>query len=132
MTQVLVVEDDALVRDTLRMLLEDTEHSVRECSTGESALDALRGTSERYVVLLDLIMPGLDGVSLLRTVCADPQLSSQHAYIVVTAGSPRSLDEVRPLLNALQGQMVPKPFDVDTLLQAITVAERRLRGTTAS
>jgi CheY-like chemotaxis protein len=129
MAQVLVVEDDKPIRDTLRILLEDSEHTVREVSTGEAALEVLRTTDIRFVVLLDLIMPGMDGASVLRAVCADPGLSSQHAYLVVSAGSARDLEPVAPLLAVLRGQIVPKPFDLDTLLQAIAAAERQLSGT---
>jgi CheY-like chemotaxis protein len=129
MTKILVVDDDEPIRDTLRALLEDNDHIVREVTTGEAALEALealRETSERYVVLLDLIMPGMDGVAVLRAVLSDRRLSAQHAYLVVTAGGARDVTRAEPLLAELNGRIVTKPFDVDTLLQAINAAALQL------
>jgi CheY-like chemotaxis protein len=129
MAHVLVVEDDEAIRESLRDLLEDTDHTMSEVATGEAALEVLRNTTQRFVVLLDLILPGMDGASVLRTVCADPHLSSQHAYLVVSAGSTRDFEQAEPLLAVLHGQLVPKPFDVETLLGAIAAAELQLNGT---
>jgi CheY-like chemotaxis protein len=126
MARVLVVDDDEPIRDTLRVLLEENDHIVHEASSGEAALDILRATSDRFVVLLDLIMPGLDGVGVLQAVYADSRLSVQHAYILVSAGGAGDIARAEPLLATLQGSVVNKPFDMDTLLDAVDAAARRL------
>jgi CheY-like chemotaxis protein len=126
MARVLVVDDDEPIRDTLRVLLEDYDHIVHEATNGEAALDILRSTSDRFVVLLDLIMPGLDGVAVLRAVSADSRLSTQHAYVLVSAGGASDIARAEPLLATLQGRVVNKPFDMDTLLDAVDAAARRL------
>jgi two-component system nitrogen regulation response regulator NtrX len=126
MARVLVVDDDEPIRDTLRVLLEESNHIVYEASSGEAAIDILRNTPYRFVVLLDLIMPGLDGVAVLRAVSADSRLSLQHAYILVSAGGAGDIARAEPLLTTLQGRAVNKPFDMDTLLDAVEAAARQL------
>lgn len=126
MARILVVDDDEPIRDTLRVLLEDNDHIVREAENGAAALDILRATSERYVVLLDLIMPVMDGVATLSAVCADPRLRAQHVYLLVSAGGPSDIARAEPFLSTLHGRVVNKPFDMDIILDAVDAATRQL------
>ncbi len=128
MTHVLVVDDEPGQREMLRLLLEDAGHAVAEASTGEAALELLRTTPERTVVLLDQRMPRLDGDQVLAAVAADPALATRHAYILVTA-SPHKLRAAPPVvLDGLRVPVVEKPFDVDALLAAVAEAAAHLAG----
>src|SRR6516165_4584281 len=60
-TQVLVVDDDDAIRETLRSVLEDAGYTVVEDHDGLAAVQRLRRSRTPMVVLLDLMMPGLDG-----------------------------------------------------------------------
>jgi CheY-like chemotaxis protein len=71
---VLLVDDDAPVRDSLRKVLEYEGYTVSEASDGPRALEALKRETPD-VVLLDIKMPGMDGMEVLkRIVEADPAL----------------------------------------------------------
>jgi CheY-like chemotaxis protein len=125
---VLVVDDDAAIRQALHLLMEDAGHDVLEAGNGQEALDCLRVTPHRLVTLLDVQMPVLDGLAVLRTVSQDQRLASQHAYILVTAYPDRLLSNfVATLLTTqLAVPLVRKPFDVDAMLAAVAAAARRL------
>ncbi len=65
--KILLVDDDAFIRDMYATKFGEEGHDVQVAKTGEQALEALRG--ENYdVVLMDMIMPGLDGIGLLKAI----------------------------------------------------------------
>jgi len=122
MAHVLIVDDDEGIRESLRYALEDAGHTVLEVPDGIEALKLLRESSQRMVVLVDLMMPGLDGAGVLGAVAADPQLASQYAYILMTA-NPRTLPPAfAGLLQSLAVPYFAKPFDVDDLLTLVDKA----------
>jgi CheY-like chemotaxis protein len=84
MAHVLIVNDDDVLRASLRDALEDAGHDVSEACDGLAALRLLRHAADRMVVLVDRTMPGLDGAGLLACVAGDAQLSARHTYIVMT------------------------------------------------
>ncbi len=82
---VLVVDDDRAIRETLRLALEDEGYAVLEAANGLVALELLRSHVVPMVVLLDLRMPRLDGIEVLREVVGSAELSGRNAYALVTA-----------------------------------------------
>jgi CheY-like chemotaxis protein len=124
--RVLVVDDDEDIRETLRFALEDAGYHVFEAPDGLAALRILRSTSERMVVLLDLMMPGLDGAGVLGAVAGDARLASQFAYILVTANTKTLTLAFANLLRNLHVTTITKPFDVDVLLAVVRQAGDRL------
>ncbi|HLJ80264.1 MAG TPA: response regulator [Ktedonobacterales bacterium] len=125
-TRVLIVDDDEGIRETIRFALEDAGYTVAEASDGLAALKQLRAGRERMVVLLDLMMPGLDGAGLLGAVAADAQLSSQYAFVLITANTKTLTLAFATLLQNLSVPVLTKPFDIDTLLDAVATAAHRL------
>lgn len=123
---VLIVDDDEAIRDTLRFALEDSGYVVSEASDGLSALKQLRVAPGRCVVLLDLMMPGLDGAGVLGAVAGDQRLATRHAYILVTANTRTLTLAFVNLLSSLSVPIINKPFDVDTLLEVVSGAAQRL------
>ncbi|HEX8628744.1 MAG TPA: response regulator transcription factor [Catenuloplanes sp.] len=69
MYQVLIIEDDPAVRDGLELALRRQGHDVRVAGTGEQGLDLLRGAPPDIVVL-DLMLPGIDGFEVCRRIRA--------------------------------------------------------------
>lgn len=65
--EVLIVDDDAGIRSALRRGLELAEFDVRDVATGEAALDAI-GERPPAIVVLDVAMPGIDGVEVVRRI----------------------------------------------------------------
>jgi excisionase family DNA binding protein len=107
---VLVVDDDARLREYMRVNLEIEGYSVREAETGELALAAIEDQAPD-LVLLDVVMPGVDGWQLLR------QLEERHGSIPVIMFSGQ-VDERSAAEAAEHGAsgFVGKPFDPQELL----------------
>ena len=125
MMWVLVVDDDAPTRETLRLALEDAGYVVLEAKDGSQALDILRRTRRRLVALVDLLMPELTGVDLLREVARERGLARRHRYIAMTAGDDLLARSVTDTMAALGGQLLLKPFGIEALLAAVSLAAAR-------
>jgi DNA-binding NarL/FixJ family response regulator len=117
--RVAVVDDQALVRMGLRVLLEsepDTE-LVGEAADGAAGVDLVRTTAPD-VVLMDVRMPGTDGLTALRRITDDPSLRDVRVVVLTTF----ELDEyVFEALAAGAGGFVLKDGDPADLLRAIRV-----------
>ena len=116
---VLVVDDDASIRETLHELLADAGYVVNEARDGLQALDHLRKAPEPVIVLLDLMMPRMDGAALLGAVAGDSGRLRRHTYIMMTAGHQTLSLAFAHLLSDLDVQVIYKPFDIDRLLDLI-------------
>jgi len=123
-TSVLIVDDDISIRETLRSLLEDAGYAVFEVQDGLQALDYLRKTPSPMIVLLDLMMPRLDGAGLLGAVEGDTRRLVRHRYILMTASHETLSLAFVHLLSDLTVPVLHKPFDIDKLLEII--ASRKL------
>ena len=83
--RVLIADDEALVRGGFRVLV-DTEPGmvvVGEAADGATAVDLVRRTRPD-VVLMDIRMPGVDGLGATREIAADPELAGVHVLILTT------------------------------------------------
>jgi CheY-like chemotaxis protein len=119
MQRVLVVDDDRAIRETLRIVLEEEGYLVAEASDGLSALEIIRGSLQPLVVVLDFIMPRLDGAGVLRAVLEDPALAARHAYILTTANIEIMPKGLVSLLARIAVPILPKPLDLDDLLGTV-------------
>lgn len=117
MSHILIVDDDAEVRSLLHMALEEEGHAVDEAENGQVALEKLRASSERLVVLLDYLMPGMDGLAVLRAIAPDETLARRHSYIVMSAGRFFPADD--EALRGLFVEVLPKPFDLEKIFQKV-------------
>lgn len=109
---ILVVDDDADIRDSLREVLEDEGYDVACVANGREALDHLKTTSPApCVILLDLMMPIMDGWQFRREQMANPEIS-QIPLIVITATGNRPV-----LIDA--AELVLKPLELARLFEAV-------------
>jgi DNA-binding response OmpR family regulator len=83
---VLVVEDDADIRLLLRDVLRDEGIDVRVARHGEQALDVLRHETPPDLVLLDLMMPVMDGWRLRRAMLEEPELAEIPVIVLSALG----------------------------------------------
>lgn len=114
MASVLIVEDDRDTREMLGRFLELEGFDVRTAANGKSALDALRGDAgDASVIVLDLMMPVMDGWQFRQHQARDPRLAD-IPVVVVTAAGPR--DAIPPI--DAHG-WISKPVDLDRLLETI-------------
>lgn len=120
--RVLLADDQALMRAGFRALLdaEDDLEVVGEATNGTSAVQLSRRLRPD-VVLMDVQMPGLDGIEATRHIAADPDLAAIHVLILTNYG----LDSyVFAALRAGASGFLLKDADPTDLLQAIAVVAR--------
>jgi CheY-like chemotaxis protein len=111
---VLVIDDDREVRESLRTLLQLDGHKVKTARDGQDALKQLRGGLRPSIILLDLMMPAMDGQHFRAEQLRDPEFA--HIPVVVLSG------HYDPQQNAASLGAVAslrKPADIDTVLQLI-------------
>ncbi|MGZ3636536.1 MAG: response regulator [Ktedonobacterales bacterium] len=125
--EILVVDDDFSIRETLQMLLEEDGYTVAEVAEGGAALAYLRQHNDPMVVLLDHVMPGMDGAQTLQAVAQDEQLAHTHAYILLTASARNVVSSLLNSLGDLSVTVVAKPFDLDELLDTVARISRELQ-----
>ncbi len=104
---VLVVDDDARLREYMRVNLEQAGYSVWEAENGERALSAIEDQAPD-LVLLDVVMPGIDGWQLLR------ELQERHGSIPVIMFSGQT--DAPTATERGASAFVGKPFDPEELL----------------
>ena len=113
--RILVVDDELEVRLVLREFLSGRGYDVQLAESGFRALEIAEEFNPQ-VVLLDVMMPKMDGVETLRQLLeARPGLS----VIMVTANS--DVGTTSKLLALGAADYIPKPFDLDYLDQAISI-----------
>ena len=123
--RVLVVDDDRVNRMLLTRSLESEGHRVRCVENGREALDVLRH-DPFDVVLLDIVMPELDGVAVLDRMKSDPAL--QDVPVIMISG----VDATESVLRCIElgaEDYLPKPFDPVLLRARISagLTKKRLR-----
>ena len=126
MPQVLIVDDDEDIRAVLRIALEDAGYSVRDAADGDAAMNVLRQADTAMIVLVDYVMPRVDGVELLDATASLPPDAPGHAYILITASPQRIGPELAAQLATRGVSVVPKPFDMSTILDAVAQASAQL------
>jgi CheY-like chemotaxis protein len=107
---VLLVEDDDLVRGAMKMVLEWEGYRVTCAANGRDALELLRASGPPSVIMLDLMMPVLDGWQFCQQQKQDPALAAIPVVIVSAAHGAAEVEA---------SGHVRKPFQPEELLQAI-------------
>ena len=110
--RILLVEDDSGIRESVAECLEIEGYEVAALSNGPDVLEWL-SREIPDVLLVDLVMPVMNGGELLERVRADPRLASVPA-VLMTAAIPTAQSPV-PKADAL----LPKPFELDALLDVV-------------
>lgn len=115
MPRVLVVDDDPQVLRLLRVNFELEGYDVMTATNGEEALD-LVGRDSPDAVICDVMMPGIDGLEVVRRLRADPATVALP-LVVVSAKAQRS--DVAAGLQLGADAYVTKPFDPAELLEVV-------------
>lgn len=111
MKRVMVVDDEPGVRNMLVAVLEDEGYSVLSATNGAQAL-ALLEREHPDLVLLDIMLPGVDGREVFRRMADLPGAAETPVMLMSAAARPNLTD------RRLAG-FLPKPFDLDQLLVAV-------------
>ncbi len=111
---ILLVEDDLDIRDALSCALRDEGYCVRGVANGLQALDALRRSSDVHVILLDLMMPVMDGWAFRAAQRADPSIAS--IPVIVLSAETAGIERDTTLSPAA---ILRKPVQLGALLAAV-------------
>lgn len=126
-THVLVVDDDQDIRSAWASALDDEGYATQTASDGAAAVEKLRASPDPVIVLLDLMMPKLDGAGVLAAALEDPLLR-RHKYILATANFGKFTPDLAEARAHLGVPLLAKPTDIDDMLAAIESAESRLQA----
>lgn len=111
---ILIVEDDGAVRGPLCELLEDEGYAVVEAADGAEALAALGAMPRPALIILDLMMPGMNGWELYQQLQGDPQLAS---IPIVVLSAVAAFQQRRGKLDV--AAVLPKPVNLSRLQQIV-------------
>lgn len=113
---VLVIEDDIDILRAITQVLEDEGYTVRGAANGRAALDLLRAPGARppRVILLDLMMPVMDGWAFRSEQLRDPALAGIPVIVLTADGSAEEKGSTMGSAGALR-----KPVELETLLAAV-------------
>jgi CheY-like chemotaxis protein len=111
---ILLVEDDPSIQGAVTMLLEREGFTVTCAFNGEEALQALHAGDSPALILLDMVMPVMDGTEFRRAQQLEPRLACIPVVVLsATTGAEPPADMPPP------SAVMPKPFDIDQLLAMV-------------
>lgn len=122
---ILLVDDDALMRRSLAFHMEQAGYKVHTAANAEDAISLVQRTPPDLVIL-DIGLPGMDGLEALREL----RRVTQNLPVIFLTGRRREFDEVLGLeLGA--DDYITKPFDVDVVLARVKAVLRRIEKNSA-
>jgi CheY-like chemotaxis protein len=110
MTRVMIIEDEVDIRQGIAVALELEGYEVVEAADGREALQKLRQYAPPAAILLDLMMPGMNGWQFRDEQRRDPELAKIPVIVVSAAGRDASIPA---------DSYVTKPFALETLFDAL-------------
>lgn len=121
MTELLIIDDDTIVRESIATYLEDSGFQVYEESCGQSGLEKFKQSSPR-IVITDLRMPGIDGLSILKSI----RKLSPETPVIVISGLGVVGDVVEALRLGASDYLVKPLVDMEVLVHSVNRALERL------
>ena len=124
--RILVIDDDLAIRVLLQAVLRRMKFDVELAEDGAAGLEKLQNDTAYDLILLDLMMPRLNGYEFIEQI--SQHYSDRRPHIVVfTAAGKRGVDKIPP--SAVCNSIL-KPFDLDTFIDIITNCVNRSHETT--
>lgn len=121
MKKILVVEDEAAIREFVVINLQRAGYDVVEADCGEEALKIYENDDSFDVVILDIMMPGMDGI----TVCKNLRKKSNELGIIMLSAKTQEMDKVTGLMMGAD-DYVTKPFSPSELVARVDSVYRRV------
>ena len=113
--RILLVEDEPVIRELVRSLLSEETVSVECASDGLECLKLVKSRAFR-LILLDVVLPGLDGISVCRVIKSDPATSAVPLYMLTAKAKP---SDVAAAMKAGANGYIHKPFRVKEAIEMI-------------
>jgi len=123
MKKIMVIEDEASIRSFIVINLKRAGYAVVEAESGEEAFEIWKNHPDVMLLVLDVMLPGMDGYEICRRVRAN---NSEIGIIMLTARS-QEMDKVMGLMNGAD-DYITKPFSPAELTARIDALMRRLNG----
>lgn len=121
MKRILVVEDEAAIREFVVINLKRAGYETLEAGTGEEALNIYSSDTNFQVVLLDIMMPGIDGLS----VCKEIRAKNSTVGIIMLTAKSQEMDKVSALMMGADDYLT-KPFSPTELVARVDSLNRRV------
>ena len=119
--KLLYVEDEADIREIAEFTLEDEGFDIVFCESGEQAV-ARAGDFQPEAILLDVMMPGMDGPTTLQNLRTVPGLQNTPVIFLTAKVQP---NEIKDFIALGAIDVIPKPFDPMTLADQVRDILRR-------
>ena len=116
---ILVVEDEPDTADLVKLILEEKGYQVVHAADGQDALDKIASMTPPSVVLLDIQLPHVDGVTILETIRATPDWRDVPVVLLTAVVDPLC---IREAVSLKVHDYILKPFKRDTLLRNVAQA----------
>ena len=113
--KIVIVDDDVLIRETVRLALDHAGYYVIAVGEADRALAVVRA-EKPDLVIMDLYMPGADGRELIRSIKSDPATAATP--VILFSGSDEAIDVVSGLQSGAV-EYLGKPIDGEVLLTKI-------------
>ena len=123
---IVVAADDDALRRLLVRVLGDAGHIVEPVADGHELLHRMRASIWPCVALLSLSRSRLNSHAVLAAVAAEEALARGHGYILLTALWDALPGDYATVIRDLSVVVVPKPFDLDGLVEAVARAANRV------
>lgn len=127
-TNLLIIEDDEIVARTIERSLRGQDFKINAVNSGVDGLKTARRTNPDLVIL-DIVMPGMDGYTVCREMRADPLLA--NVPILFLTAKIKDDDKIAGFIAGADDYLT-KPFNVDELILRVRAILRRTRGQAAS
>ena len=122
MKRVLVVEDEAIIREFVVINLQRAGYEVVEAGNGKEALDIIQTDKIGFaVVLTDVMMPEMDGLAL----CKEIRAADRNTGIIMLSAKTQEMDKISGLLNGAD-DYITKPFSPAELVARVDSLQRRV------
>ena len=121
MRKILVLEDEATIREFIIINLKRSGYTVIEADSGEKALELLKIHKDTDIALCDIMLPGIDGFEVARTIRAN----SQQMGIILLTAMAQETDKVTGFMSGAD-DYITKPFSPSELIARVDALYRRL------
>ena len=126
-TRVLLVEDNELNREITRFILEDEEAAVDEAEDGSIAVEKLKAGNEYDVILMDIMMPVMDGYQATAAIRESEGAAYQNIPIIAMTANAFA-EDARRCIEAGMNAHIPKPVEPEKLTQTIRRVIDEVKG----
>lgn len=117
MKTILIIEDDDFFRELIRKKLTSKDFSFLEAVNGETGIEMME-EKKPDLVLLDLLLPNIDGFEVVTQIKSDPEIS--HIPIIVLSNLGQKEDIDRALKLGASDYLIKSQFDIDQVIEKIT------------